>query len=415
MQQLTVKESETPLNIAGGGRVEGAKTSMSFLVSAIALPHSCSREAGCLISLLAAILSITLLVTSSFLSSWRRKRFAKEHNCEESSRLTQWDPILGFDTLLQSYRSIKSGEYLSTSHKRFLKHGDTFRFNMLGTRVVNTIEPENVKTVLSTKFDDFVLGSRREAAFTPLIGHGIFTADGAAWKQSRRLIRPNFANDKAATLVMLEKHVSNLIDNIPSDGRLIDLGAFFHRFTVDTATEFLFGESLYTLSLHGEGRSEDKQEFAGAFRRGQRAIADNFALGMFARLVPGHQFRRDRDCVRDFIDRFVERALAPASDCKDTLGESSDHAEKPLKYTFLDELAKYERDPEVLRGELLHLLVAGRDTTASLLSNLWFMLARTPRVCTKLREEIALLEGRQPSLEELNDMLYLKHCVSECE
>jgi cytochrome P450 len=378
------------------------------------LPGMFTQYLHCVsIPLTAVIGFIISIVIARVRLYWRRQQLYPD--CKDSSCLPQSDRIFGLDTLLQSYRNIKRGVYLSSSQDRFHENGNTYSFNMLGARVVNTIDPENIKTVLATKFDDFALGSRREDAFTPLIGHGIFTADGAAWKRSRGLIRPNFANDKVTTFAMLEKHVSNFLDNIPGNGTLVDLGALFHRFTADTATEFLFGHSLHSLSPQGKRKDNAKQDFAGAFRRGQRAIANNFALGMFARLVPSLQFNRDRDCVHDFVDHCIKQGLEAAPEDKDMMERPPENDRSSHRYTFLTELAKNESDPEVLRGELLHILVAGRDTTASLLSNLWFVLARTPRVLNKLRQEIALLEGRRPSLEEVNEMGYLKRCVSECK
>jgi cytochrome P450 len=268
--------------------------------------------------------------------------------------------------------------------------------------------------VLETKFDDFALGSRRENAFTPFIGHGIFTADGTAWRRSRGLIQPNFANDKVTTLAMLEKHVSNFLDNIPGNGSLVDLGDLFHRFTADTATDLLFGQSLYSLSFQCKGKDEAKREFAGAFRRGQTAIASNFVLGAFACLIPSPQFNLNRQFVNDFVDRRIKQGLEAAAEHKDVMKRSLENHLSPHRYTFLAELAKNENDPKVLRGELLHVLVAGRDTTASLLSNLLFMLAKMPQVCEKFREEIAFLEGRRPSLEAVHGMRYLRYCISEC-
>jgi len=60
--------------------------------------------------------------------------------------------------------------------------------------------------------------------------------------------------------------------------------------------------------------------------------------------------------------------------------------------------------------------MAGRDTTASLLSNLWFELHRqTERsaVLRRLRAEVDALGGKRPSLAELRGMQYLDWCVKE--
>ena len=57
-------------------------------------------------------------------------------------------------------------------------------------------------------------------------------------------------------------------------------------------------------------------------------------------------------------------------------------------YVFLYELVKQTKNPKVLQDQLLNIMVAGRDTTAGLLSFAMFELARNPKVWNKLREEI---------------------------
>jgi len=62
---------------------------------------------------------------------------------------------------------------------------------------------------------------------------------------------------------------------------------------------------------------------------------------------------------------------------------------------------------------LLNLLLAGRDTTAGLLSNTFFVLARRPDVWAKLRSEIGQLNGERPDYETLRNMKYLKFVLNE--
>jgi hypothetical protein len=52
-------------------------------------------------------------------------------------------------------------------------------------QIIFTIEPENIKTILATDFDNFELGQRRRTLMSHVIGPGIFSNDGAAWKHSR--------------------------------------------------------------------------------------------------------------------------------------------------------------------------------------------------------------------------------------
>jgi cytochrome P450 len=129
--------------------------------------------------------------------------------------------------------------------------------------VISTIEPENIKTILSTKFPDYSLGTRRKNVFVPIFGHGIFSTDGAAWERSRAMVRPNFTRQQVADLDMFEAHVSHLIDAVPRDGSSIDLQDLFFGLTMDSATEFLFGQSTNTLAPGLETKSAN--EFVKAF------------------------------------------------------------------------------------------------------------------------------------------------------
>ena len=54
----------------------------------------------------------------------------------------------------------------------------------MGNTVYNTMDPENIKAILATKFEDFGVGPRLDF-FGPLLGNGIFTSDGPHWERSR--------------------------------------------------------------------------------------------------------------------------------------------------------------------------------------------------------------------------------------
>ena len=73
-----------------------------------------------------------------------------------------------------------------------------------------TTDPENIEAILSTNFEDYGLGSRR-LAWLPLLGEGIFTQDGPAWKRSRELIRRQFVRVQKQNLQILTPHVDGLV------------------------------------------------------------------------------------------------------------------------------------------------------------------------------------------------------------
>ena len=82
-------------------------------------------------------------------------------------------------------------------------------------------------------------------------------------------------------------------------------------------------------------------------------------------------------------------------------------------YTFLHALASHTRDRKVLRDQLVAVLLAGRDTTASTLSWTFYELARHPEALQKLRDEIIEHVGleRAPTYSDLKNMKYLQVCL----
>lgn len=376
--------------------------------------------------MLLQLLSLVLGVILSFL--WlqryiRRRSVKAEAGCLPARKMEHKDKLFGMDTMAESYQHICDKTYLEKCLKRFRHYGHTYEQTITGSTMINTCEPENVKAVLGTQFNNFTLGDRRKNAFLPLLGHGIFTSDGQPWSHSRSILRPSFAKDHIANVTVLEKHMQNLITTIEHRQRhagSVDLRAFFFSLTLDVATELFFGASCNSLQDNAPADDESSARFAEAFNRGQQKIAEDFALGSLATLrdLKGNaDFKADRAIIHGFVDKYVERAVAKAAkNAKiDALPEDEGYvSDDKNSYIVLDEMAKQTSDVEQLRSELLNLIVAGRDTTASLLSNLWFIMARRPDVWTQLKAEVDSLNGEQPDFVRLKEMKYLQYCIKEC-
>jgi len=93
--------------------------------------------------------------------------------------------------------------------------------------------------------------------------------------------------------------------------------------------------------------------------------------------------------------------------------EQSTDSKENERYVLLKEILKSTRDPKELRDELLNTLLAGRDTTASLLSNTFHVLARHPDIWNKLVTEIDELHGERPDYETLRNIKYLNYVIKE--
>ena len=91
-------------------------------------------------------------------------------------------------------------------------------------------------------------------------------------------------------------------------------------------------------------------------------------------------------------------------------------SEKPsdsTRYVFIDELVRQTDNRGRIRSELLNILLAGRDTTASLLSNVWWLLSKHPNVWAQLREDVDTLKNQCPTFEQLKELKYLRAVLNE--
>lgn len=138
-------------------------------------------------------------------------------------------------------------------------------------------------------------------------------------------------------------------------------------------------------------------------------------LALRARLGPLMAFHGDKafskatSDARQYADMFVQKAV----EFRSLYDSGKPTKESDQRYVFLYELSKQTLDKKTLTDQLLNILLAGRDTTASLLSITFFMMARYPDVWNKLREEVLRLEGRKPSFEDLKSMTYLTWVLNE--
>lgn len=122
------------------------------------------------------------------------------------------------------------------------------------------------------------------------------------------------------------------------------------------------------------------------------------------KLVPRKTFNKGLKTINEFVNPFIDQTLRLSPEELATKTKSEEG------YTFLHALASFTRDRKVLRDQLVAVLLAGRDTTASTLSWTFYELARHPEILKKLRAEIIEHVGviRAPTYNDLKKMKYLQ-------
>lgn len=311
----------------------------------------------------------------------------------------------------------------------YAKNGTTFESPGLftGSRL-NTIDPVNIQAILASQFQDFELGQQLNRRL--LLGRCIFTEDGPFWEHSRAMFKPQFARAQINNLQETEAAVQELfravsligVETDSGHSVEVDLLPMFYRFTMDTATKFLFGESVKTQMSAATGdpgkltsaasslaaEFGPELNFADALSEAQLWITQRIRLQGLHWLIPSKRGRTANAFVRRYAAHYVQLALQAASDKKISTRSSS--SSSSAGYSLLDALIESTRDPDELRDQILGLLLAGRDTTASLLSWTVLLLARHPDKFAKLRT--ALLEDFGPYTADTSNITFesLKSC-----
>ncbi|XP_077226129.1 cytochrome P450 superfamily protein isoform X2 [Tasmannia lanceolata] len=118
------------------------------------------------------------------------------------------------------------------------------------------------------------------------------------------------------------------------------------------------------------------------------------------------------------IRRTVEELITKCKEMVEAQGEQADGEEylnetDPSILRFL--LASREEVSSVqLRDDLLSMLVAGHETTGSVLTWTLYLLSKDSACLKKAQEEVdKVLKGRAPSYEDIKELKYLMRCINE--
>ena len=367
----------------------------------------------------AAVLLIFSKLVSSLIARSRLNIEASRQGCEPPYALPNKD-IFGLTRLLgllKATREERGPQYLlDTINAEAGEDVHTLHIHVFPrAQTLMTRDPENVKAIFVTHASSFEINAHRSGVFRPLLGDGIFTSRSEAWRHSRALLRPQFSREQLSDLTLEQRHVDTLLSALPigPDGwtETVDLQPHFFRMTLEAMTEFLYGHS--PSQLDADPSAPSTAVFGYHMDAGKTYINTRLALGKYHWLIHPRSFTNHCNQVHAYVDYFIQQKFqhrwwkqSPANLAN----------EKPKKFILLDELAKQTSNAEVLRSETLNVLSAGRDTTASLLSFLFYFLARNPATFSRLRSTILStfgLNAHDITFPQLKNCTYLHHCINE--
>jgi enediyne biosynthesis protein E7 len=282
-------------------------------------------------------------------------------------------------------------------------YGDAVRLPLGPKTLYFFNHPDHVRRVLTDNSANYHKGIGLVHARRAL-GNGLLTSEGELWRAQRRVIQPVFqARRVSRQAEAIGEEAVRLADRLRLSA---GAGPVDIRQEMTGLTLGVLGRSLLDADL---GAYESIGE---AFEVVQdQAIFEMMSLSSVPSWVPLPLQLRFRK-ARTELDRIVaalvvERERHPAAD-----GTRDDVLSR-----LIDATAD-ERDPAArqdrMRDELITLLLAGHDTTASTLGWTLYLLDRHPEVGDRVRAEVdEVLGDRLPTFEDVHRLTYTSMVLHE--
>jgi cytochrome P450 family 135 len=272
------------------------------------------------------------------------------------------------------------------------RYGDVFRVRFLGMgNLLYVAEPGLAREVFATDRDIGLAGEARRPFLEPVAGpNSLLCIDGERWQRQRKLLGPPLHGEAIRSYRdQIAEIAADEVERWP-DGGTFPLRPKMQAITLEVILRVVFGiedaDRLDRLRRLLPQLVRTGEWMVWLPERARNAIARVSTSGPIGRrLSPWSRFVAVRDEVDAILyDEIDRRRSEPASDRGDVL---------TLLLQARDEDGNPMTDEE-LRDELVTLLEAGHETTATGLAWAFERLTRSPRALERLIEEIDAGEER---------------------
>jgi cytochrome P450 len=270
--------------------------------------------------------------------------------------------------------------------------------------IVNS--PETVRKVMIENGMNYLDKTTQQVkALEPLLGNGLFVSTGATWKKHRRLLSGSF--DDAHIKLYSKSMISAITDTATkwdalASGSKILMQPEMAQLGADIIARTLFGEKLGSISAARV--VEAFADYQTVVR--QMDIPKLIGMGWFPNLNGKFGVgKNSAKTIHAVVDDIMQKATYKEN--KDTLVAQLIHASETLDES--ESMTRLE-----IRNEIIVLFMAGHETTANVLSWMWYLLSQAPEVEKKLHQELEReLGGKIPTYEDINKLPYTRAILDE--
>lgn len=280
------------------------------------------------------------------------------------------------------------------------QYGDFASFKLGPMRSYLITQPDHVQHIMVKNRDNYLKGMSHDRLRLSL-GYGLLTSENPLWRTQRRLMQPTYT----------PKNIRQFSDMMGETTRemLTRWQGFSSTTPFSINQEMLqIAMSVISRAMFGIDISQDFDEAADALTQilEYTSSASNEIISL-PLSIPTPKNLRLKSAIA-LIDEFIYNIIDTRQ--QDSSGDDLLY----MLMTARDEETGEPMSRQQLRDEVLVTFFAGHETTASVMSWTWYLLAKHPEVEERLHEELArVLNGRSPTLDDIPQLSYSRMILDE--
>ena len=275
-----------------------------------------------------------------------------------------------------------SQDLWSWMRDHFCRFGDIYKASVFGTDVYVVSDPRSADYVLRENWQNYKKGQAIKRVGW-LLGNGLMVSEGEFWKSQRRMIQPSFHQEAISALITIITTANVALlkkwERAAREHASVNVTRDVSLMILDVVLVSIFGDDYQDVAPHFSilsGESARDLQFAQAFR----------SLGKLVGQVIAKRRNENRRST-------------------DILGMLMEARDRDTGQAMPD---------RQLVSEILTLVVAGHETTASTLNWTWYLLSQNSEVEQRLSEELNRLPGGDcPEMGDLPKFTYTRQVLEE--
>ncbi len=280
------------------------------------------------------------------------------------------------------------------------EYGDVMRFRGFFP-IFSVTNPEFVREILTQAYPKYTKNTIEYRVIARTLGNGLVTNDGEDWARQRRLMQPVFSS---RTINSFDTTINELTANIakqwdakaPSDTVWLDRD--MSRITFQVVSRTLFGADI-------DDVADEMVDILSIINQHPLQFRTFMTLFPWLPLPSNRRFLRIKQRLAEIVDGLV--AMHREGD-----GDKNDIVDRLL--AARDEESGAGMSETQIRDEIITLMLAGHETSATGLMWTFYLLSQHPEVEERLVAELASILGGGPATSsDLPQLPYLKQVVQE--